>query len=36
VRNWNDLPQDVVNAESINAFKNVIHEYWSNVMYAGA
>jgi len=24
VCNWNDLPQDVVNAESIDAFKNIM------------
>jgi len=33
VREWNDLPQDVVNAESINDFKNMIHEHWSNIMH---
>jgi len=33
VHNWNDLPENVVNDELINAFKNMIHEYWSNIMH---
>jgi len=27
---WNSLPNDVVEADTINAFKNRLEKYWSN------
>ena len=33
VNNWNSLPFGVVNATSINSFKNKLHKCWENRMY---
>ena len=33
VNNWNSLPFDVVNATSINSFKNKLDKCWENRMY---
>ena len=35
VNSWNSLPTDVVNAPSVNSFKNRIDRFWSNqdIMY---
>ena len=30
VNSWNSLPTDVVNAPSVNAFKNRIDRFWNN------
>jgi len=27
---WNSLPNDVVEADTINTFKNYVDKYWSN------
>jgi len=27
---WNSLPNDVVEADTINTFKNCLDKYWSN------
>jgi len=27
---WNSLPNDMVEADTINTFKNLLHKYWSN------
>ena len=32
-KDWNSLSQEVVNAPSINAFKNKLDEYWSEYHY---
>lgn len=29
-RTWNNLPSNIVNATSINAFKNKLDEHWEN------
>ena len=31
VNKWNELPQYVVEAESVNTFKNRLDSYWENV-----
>ena len=30
INNWNNLPDQVVNCDSINAFKNALEKHWSN------
>ena len=30
VNSWNSLPTDVVNAPSVNSFKNRIDKFWNN------
>ena len=30
VRVWNELPEDVVQAPSVNPFKNRLDKFWSN------
>jgi len=32
---WNDLPQDVVDAPSVNAFKNRLDKMWADVSTQG-
>ena len=34
VNNWNSLPEYIVNAPSLNAFKNRIDKYWSDYKYS--
>ena len=30
---WNELPQEVVSAESVNAFKNRLDKYWTSTKH---
>ena len=30
VSDWNSLPEDVIHAETVNAFKNSLDDYFSN------
>ena len=30
VRSWNSLPDEVINAENVNSFKNKLDKFWSN------
>ena len=30
VNQWNDLPEEVINAKSLNAFKNRLDNFWKN------
>ena len=33
INNWNSLPNNVVNAETINSFKNRLDKHWSEYQY---
>ena len=33
INQWNSLPKNVVMAETINSFKNLLDKHWSNYMY---
>ena len=33
INTWNSLPYDIVNAPSLNSFKNKIDKHYTNVMY---
>ena len=33
VKDWNELPSEVVNASSLNEFKNKLDEYWQDQKY---
>jgi len=33
IKDWNKLPQDVVDAPSVNSFKNRLDTHWKNTGY---
>ena len=33
INDWNNLPSDVVNAESVRAFKRALDEHWACIKY---
>ena len=33
ISDWNNLPDNIVNATSLNHFKNLLDNYWSNILY---
>ena len=33
VNDWNNLPKDVINAPSTNAFKNRLDKFWDGIKY---
>ena len=35
VKEWNLLPQEVVDAKSVNQFKNRLDKFWQGYMYMG-
>ena len=33
IEDWNHLPNDVVNAETLNTFKSLLDNYWTGQFY---
>ena len=33
INDWNSLPANIVNATSLNQFKNLLDEHWTNELF---